>query len=112
MGLAVMLGLHKTSDHRWNGAKMTYVGTTDVVDGKGEQRGHFHNLHMNGDTSFGTFDAKVSTGQDAAMIVEGEWQFAGGTGTLANLKGRGTFKAQMTSPTKSQMAWSGGYEVG
>jgi hypothetical protein len=112
MGLAVMLGQHKTSEQKWNGAKMTYVGTTDVVNGAGEQRGHFHNAHTNGDSSFGTFDAKVSSGQDAAMIVEGEWRFTGGTGSLANLKGRGHFKAQMTSPTDSEMTWSGSYEIG
>ena len=31
--------------------------------------------HPNGDTSFGMFDAKVSTGADAAMTVEGEMAF-------------------------------------
>ena len=112
MGLAVMLGQHKSAEQKWNDAKMTYVGFTDLADGKGEQRGHFHNTHTNGDTSFGTFDAKVSTGQDAAMIVEGEWRFAGGTGSLSRLKGGGVFRAQMTSPSDSEMTWSGSYEVG
>src|ERR1700753_3846186 len=77
MGLAVMLGQHKSSEQRWNGAKMTYVGTTDVVDGKGEQRGHFHNAHTNGETSFGTFEAKITTSSDGAMTVEGSWRFSG-----------------------------------
>ena len=99
MGLAVMLGQHKSAEPRWNDAKMTYVGSTDLVDGKGEQRGHFHNAHTNGDTSYGTFDAKVSTRPDAAMTVEGSWRFVGGTGTLSKLKGGGVFKAHMTSPT-------------
>jgi len=71
MGLTVMLGQHRSAEQKWNGARMTYVGSTDVVDGKGEQRGHFYNVHTNGDTSFGTFDAKVSTGADATMTVEG-----------------------------------------
>ena len=112
MGLTVMLGQHKCTEQRWNDAKLTYVGSTDVVNGKGEQRGHFHNVHTSGETSFGTFDARVSTGADAAMIVEGEWHFSGGTGSLSKLKGSGVFKAQMTSPTDSEMTWSGSYEIG
>ena len=111
MGLAVMLGQHKSSEQRWNGAKLTYVGTTDLVEGKGEQRGHFHNAHANGDTSFGTFEAKVSMTPDATMTVEGRWIFAGGTGSLSKLKGGGVFKASMTSPTDSEMTWSGSYEA-
>ena len=34
MGLSVMLGQHKSTEQRWNDAKMTYVGSTDLVDGK------------------------------------------------------------------------------
>jgi hypothetical protein len=112
MGLAVMLGQQKTAEQKWNDAKLTYVGVTDIVDGKGEQSGHFHNLHTNGDTSFGTFGAQVSTGADAAMTVEGEWRFTGGTGSLSKLKGSGIFKAKMTSLTDSEMTWSGSYEIG
>jgi hypothetical protein len=111
MGLAVMLGQHKSSEQKWNDAKMTYVGTTDIVDGKGEQRGHFHNAHMNGDTSFGTFEASVKTSSDGAMTVEGTWRFSGGTGSLSKLSGGGPFKAQMTSPTDSEMTWSGSYDA-
>jgi len=33
MGLAVMLGQHKSTEQKWNDAKLTYVGTTDLVDG-------------------------------------------------------------------------------
>jgi hypothetical protein len=112
MGSAVMLGQHKSADQKWNDAKMTYVGSTDIVDGKGEQRGHYYNVHPNGDTSFGMFDAKVSTSADAAMTVEGEWRFTGGTGSLSKLQGRGVFKAKMTSPSDSEMTWSGSYEIG
>jgi hypothetical protein len=111
MGLAVMLGQHKSSEQRWNNAKLTYVGTTDLVDGKGEQRGHFHNAHTNGDTSFGTFEAKVTMSSDAIMTVEGAWHFTGGTGSLSKLSGGGMFKAHMTSPIDSEMTWSGSYEA-
>jgi hypothetical protein len=66
-------------------------------------------VHTNGDTSFGTFEAKVS--MTDAPTVEGTWRFTGGTGSLAKLSGGGPFKAQMTSPTDSEMTWSGSYEL-
>jgi hypothetical protein len=46
------------------------------------------------------------------MTVDGEWRFKGGTGSLAKLKGKGVFKAQMTSPNDSEMTWSGSYDAG
>jgi hypothetical protein len=109
VGVAMMLGKHKCAVPQWNDARMTYVRTTDSVDGTGEQHGYFHNVHSNGDTSFGTFEAKVS--MTDAPTVEGTWRFTGGTGSLAKLSGGGPFKAQMTSPTDSEMTWSGSYEL-
>jgi len=48
VGVAMMLGKHKCAVPQWNDAMMTYVGTTDSVDGNGQQRGYFHNVHTNG----------------------------------------------------------------
>jgi hypothetical protein len=110
LAIAVMLGQHKCAVPQWNDAKLTYVGTTDSVGGQGEQRGYFHNIHTNGDTSYGTFDAKLTMSD--APTVEGAWRFAGGTGSMARLSGGGVFKAQMTSPVDSEMTWSGAYDLG
>ncbi len=109
-----MIGLPGEADHPrgtpWDGAKLTYVGTADVIGGNGEQRGYFHNTHTDGAVSHGTFVAKVSA-PAGAVTVEGTWTLAGGSGSLAGVKGGGVFKAQMTSPTDSQMTWSGSYQV-
>jgi len=110
VGLSMMLGKHKCAVPQWNDARMTYVGTTDSVDGSGEQRGYFQNAHTNGDTSFGSFEAKLRMAD--VPTVEGTWRFTGGTGSLAKLSGSGVFKAQMTSATDSEMTWSGSYELG
>lgn len=110
LAIAVMLGQHKSAGTKWNDAKLTYVGTTDTVQGQGDQRGYFHNVHTDGDTSYGTFEAKVTT-SDMSTTVEGTWRFTGGTGAFAKLSGSGVFKAQMTSATNSEMAWSGAYEL-
>ena len=80
------------------------------MNGDGEQRGYFQNVHPNGDTSHGTFEAKVKTA-GAAVTLDGKWQFAGGTGTLSGLRGYGVFKSEMTSPATSEMTWSGTYEI-
>jgi hypothetical protein len=110
LGVAVLAGVHTTSDRKFDKAKITYVGTAETVNGDGEQRGYFQNVHPNGDTSHGTFEAKVrATG--TAVTLGGTWRFAGGTGSLSRLKGGGIFKSEMTSPTTSEMTWSGSYEA-
>jgi hypothetical protein len=109
LALAVLLGRHKSTDPKWMDARFTLAGTTDVVQGRGEQRGYFHNARTNGDTSHGTFEAKVTTALNATMTVAGTWRFVGGTGTLANLSGGGIFTVQMATPTDSEMTWSGSY---
>jgi hypothetical protein len=110
LAMAVLAGAHTTSDQKFDKAKITYVGTAETVNGDGEQRGYFHNVHPNGDTSHGTFEAKVKTA-GTAVTLDGTWTFAGGTGSLSGLKGSGVFKSEMTSPTTSEMKWSGKYEI-
>ena len=61
LAMAVLAGAHTTSDQKFDKAKITYVGTAETVNGDGEQRGYFQNVHPNGDTSHGTFEAKVKT---------------------------------------------------
>src|ERR1700680_2936549 len=44
LGVAEIHCTQKSSDEKWNKAQMTYWGVTDVVDGKGSQRGNFVNV--------------------------------------------------------------------
>jgi hypothetical protein len=111
VGLTVMLGKHRSPDPKWNGATMTYVGTSDIFGANGEQTGYFYNSHPNGDMSQGRFVAKVSIA-DGVMAVEGTWTLTAGAGTLATVSGGGLFSAKMTSATDSEMSWSGKYELG
>jgi hypothetical protein len=68
------------------------------VNGNGEQRGYFHNTHTNGDISQGTFEAKVIT-FGTAVVIDGNWKFTGGSGSLSGITGGGTFRSEMSSPT-------------
>ena len=103
-------GPQSSTDEMWNAARVTYWGVTDIVSGNGSQRGHFLNEHPDGSRNWGTFEGKVTTsGQETA--VDGTWQFSSGTGQFENIKGQGTFKTRLTSPTDAQCTWQGRYEV-
>src|SRR3984885_12944054 len=73
LAMAVLAGVHTTSDQKFDKAKIIYVGTAETVNGDGEQRGYFHNVHPNGDTSHGTFEAK---GKDDWHRRDARWQMA------------------------------------
>jgi hypothetical protein len=109
--MAILAGVHTSSDQKFDKANVTYAGTAELANGNGDQRGYFYNVHPNGDTSQGTFEAKV-TMTEAGANLDGTWTFTGGTGGLSGLRGRGVFRSEMTSPTASEMTWSGNYELG
>jgi hypothetical protein len=110
LSVSVMSGQHTSSGSPWNGAMMTYVGTSDLTGGQGPQKGYFRNVHTDGAVSEGTFEADIST-PGGVMTVEGTWTLTGGSGSLTGIKGGGRFRAQMTSPSTSEMTWSGSYQV-
>lgn len=111
VGIAMIAGQHTSRGTPWDGAKLTYVGTSDIAGGSGgTQRGYFHNVHTDGAVSEGTFEAKA-TMPKGVPTVEGTWTLTGGSGSLAGVRGGGAFKAQMTSPTDSEMAWSGSFQL-
>ena len=110
LNLAEIRGVQKCSDEKWNNASITYWGVTDIIEGKGTQRGYFVNAHGGEDRDWGTFEGKVTV--DGGQIsVEGNWQFTGGSGKFNNLTGGGTFKTRMTSPTDVEANWQGTYEL-
>jgi hypothetical protein len=106
MSLAVMVGKHTSPDPAWEGATMTYVGHTDILNGRGDQNGYFNNIHRNGDVSHGVFEATCTP-----EMVKGTWTLFGGSGTLAGVVGGGVFEARLTSSGDSEMTWSGTYEA-
>jgi len=79
LNLAEIGGTQKSSDEKWNNAAITYWGITDVVGGKGSQRGYFVNDHGVDSRDWGTFEGKVAA-NDAEITVEGKYQFTGGSG--------------------------------
>src|SRR5689334_6558848 len=110
VGVTVISGFQTSADGHWDGAKMTYWGLSDTVGGNGRQHGYFRNEHKTGEQTYGTFDARVTT-TGTEVVVEGQWQFSGGTGRYAKVSGSGPFTAKLTSPTDVEMTWEGNYEL-
>ena len=110
LNLAEIGGTQKSSDEKWNNAAITYWGTTDVVAGKGSQRGYFVNDHGADGRDWGTFEGKVAT-NGGEITVEGTYQFTGGSGKFKGLTGDGTFKTTMSSPRDVLATWQGTYQL-
>ena len=110
MGIAEVSGTQKSADPLWNNAEITYWGVTELLDGKGSQRGYYNNVHADGGRDFGTFEGKVTTA-GGGMTVEGTWKFAGGDGEYHGITGGGTFKTVAKSETEVEATWDGNYEL-
>ncbi len=110
MGIAEVSGTQKSADPLWDNAKITYWGSTDVLDGKGTQRGYYNNVHADGGRDWGVFEGQV-TASGGAMTVDGIWQFVGGDGEYRGITGRGKFKSVMKSETELESSWDGNYEL-
>lgn len=110
MSIAEVAGSQKSSDPLWNNASITYWGVTDVVDGKGTQRGYYNNVHGNRGRDWGTFEGKVTT-VGGAVSVEGTWKFVGGDGEFRGISGGGKFKTVMKTETDVECSWEGAYEL-
>lgn len=110
LNLLEVRGRQKSSDEKWNNAKMTYWGIADLNAGSGPQRGYFVNEHAEGDRDFGTFEGKIVT-SGTQVTIEGSWKFTGGSGKYTGLTGSGTYKGRLTSPTEVENHWEGTYQL-
>jgi hypothetical protein len=110
MNIAEVRGIQKSSDPLWNNSKIAYWGVTDLLDGKGTQRGYYDNNHGGTGRDWGTFEARVTT-VGGRMIVEGTFKFTGGDGEYRGITGGGTFKSVMKSETELECTWDGNYEL-
>jgi hypothetical protein len=110
VSLAEVAGTQQSVDPMWNNAKITYWGVTDIVDGKGQQRGYYHNTHGDKGHEWGTFEARVNAA-GGTMTAEGTWKITGGDGQYLGATGNGTFKTAMKSETEIGCTWEGAYEL-
>ena len=108
--LIEVAGPQKSPDPLWEGARITYWGTSDLVNGSGSQCGYWCNEHPDGDRDWGTFEGKITTsGQQVTM--EGMWKYTGGTGRFKGISGGGKYKGYFPSATDVVNNWEGEYTL-
>ena len=111
--ILMVVGVHgpqKTADPLWQNVRISYWGTSDLVNGSGPQSGYWCNTHANGDRDWGTFEGKITTsGQQVSM--EGTYKWTGGTGKFKGITGGGTYKGHFPSPTDVVNDWQGEYTL-
>src|SRR5260370_5943989 len=110
LNVAEIDGAQKSTDEKWNNAKITYWGVTDIVKGKGSQHGYFVNDHGESGRDWGTFEGRVAT-NGAKITVACKYQFSGGSGEFKGLTRSGTFHTTMSSPTDVVGTWQGTYQL-
>jgi len=64
----------------------------DVRGGKSRGHGFVVDTMSNGDKMYGRFHGSATLKDGAPDTAEGAWEFAGGTGKLKGIKGKGTYK--------------------
>jgi hypothetical protein len=108
--LAEIHATQESPDASWNNSRLTYSSFADLVAGNGTQRGYFVNEHPDGDRDCGTFEGKVTT-SGGATTLEGTFRFTSGSGKFSGIRGGGSYKGRLLSPTQTEMTWSGSYET-
>ncbi len=103
-------GPQESSDPNWEGATITYWGSADLVNGTGKQSGYWVNNHPNGDQDWGTFGGRITT-SDGQTVMEGTFEYTGGTGRFEKIRGGGTYKGLLPTPDQVENAWEGEYEL-
>lgn len=97
---AVRIDSQKSANPDFNGVEQLVFGQIDHVYGTGDHRGHSINLHRNGDRSHtrwsGTHKTVAIDGGSWETSFDGKYEFAGGTGKFATIKGGGTYKGKIT----------------
>jgi len=108
--LVEVAGTQKSPDPLWNGARITYWGTADLVNGNGPQKGYWCNERADGDHDWGTFEGKITT-SDQQASMEGTFRFTGGTGKFKGLTGGGKYKGHFPSAVDVVNEWDGEYTL-
>ena len=110
LGIGEVTGTQQSPDPLWNNAKITYWGITELLDGKGTQRGYYKNVHGDKGHEWGTFEGKVTT-VGSGLTVEGTWKVTGGDGEFRGATGAGKFKTVTKSETELEATFEGNYEL-
>lgn len=85
--------------------------TVDVTGAKGLSRGYSVMTMENGDKAFVHWQATGTMAKEGTVTGDGIWSYAGGTGKLKGLKGKGTFKFSTAPDGTSESQIEGTYSL-
>jgi hypothetical protein len=89
----------------------TVAATSDVTGEKSQDRGYVVITMDNGDKAYVRFQGTGTAKEGGARSGEGTWSYAGGTGKLKGLKGKGTFKSSGASADSIEDQVEGEYTL-
>jgi len=80
-----------------------YTGSfsADINGDKSQDRGYVVITMENGDKAFVRFTGSTTTAKDGSSTGGGTWSYAGGTGKMKGLTGKGTYKSTGTPDSGS-----------
>lgn len=83
----------------------------DVTGGRAQDRGYVVVTMDNGDKAFVRTQGTSTSKEGGAHSGEGTWSYAGGTGKLKGLKGKGTYKSSGASADEVEDQVEGDYTL-
>jgi hypothetical protein len=87
------------------------AGVADVDGAKGQDRGYAVITMDNGDKAYARYQDTGTGPAGGTITFEGTWSFAGGTGKLKGLKGKGTYKGSTDPNTGTTDQIEGEYTL-
>jgi hypothetical protein len=108
--LAEVSGKLDSSDKTWNGAVMTYWHMLDIIEDESTSYAYYTTIDKEGDRAWGKTEGKTFT-SGGQVKAEGTYKHDGGNGKFKGLKGKGSLKGHMISPTEVTFDWEGEYEI-
>jgi hypothetical protein len=84
---------------------------SEVSGNRSRDQGYAVGTMTNGDKYYGRVQGSATLKDGVPESAEGKWSFAGGTGKLKGLKGKGTFKSKGAPDGTSTFEVEGEYEL-
>ena len=90
----------------------TEVRTSEIRGATGTVRGYNTSTYDNGDKATARYEGTTTLNADGSGKFTGKWTFVGGTGTLAGIKGGGSFSASGAADGSGVADITGHYTLG
>ena len=106
--------VHTSNCAEWDGAVHMGQGFSDSIAGTGTHQGYYADIAKDGTRGFGNYSGKhemtVKEDESWETTFKGTWEFKGGSGVFAGVKGRGTYRGRTTAEGTTY-EWEGEVEV-